>query len=239
MPIDPVANGLNPAVPLAESTEYPGRQLDETVRLAIAAGIDIAHHFGRNIPHWHFGDLRRVGKVVHEINRGRVGKLQLARFCANIKVTIAGDRIRMHPLRDGLAQGQAFVRNCLVRRVHRMDVEHEIGATPVDLVVQINLQLDLDHGAGNSSISLQPAPPADQVDQDHDDGEDHENMDKTSQGVGGDESENPQYKQYNSDRIKHGIPLRYSSSPALADATHSAGCGPRHPVTARSRQRTN
>ena len=60
----------------------------------------------------------------------------------------------MHPLRDGLAQGQAFAGNGLVRRVHRMDVEHEIGATPVDLVVQVNLQLDADHGAGNSSKRL-------------------------------------------------------------------------------------
>ena len=67
-PIHPVPDRLHSTVALPQPAEFVGRQLQQAVRLAIAAGIDVAHHLGRKTANGHFFKLRRIAAVMPEIH---------------------------------------------------------------------------------------------------------------------------------------------------------------------------
>ena len=68
----PILDGGHARVAGRKVREFPGGQFAEAVGLAIAAGVDVAQHFGRQLGDRHFMQVFRLLGMVAEVNRGAV-----------------------------------------------------------------------------------------------------------------------------------------------------------------------
>jgi hypothetical protein len=156
MGLHPVADRLYARMTLAQAAEGADGQPAQAVGLAVAARVEVADDLWRQPAHRHLGELRRVGEVVLQVQRGQVRQVQRAGLRAQPQVTVAGQGIGVDLRRHRLADRELLVADSLPRRVRGMHVEDEVGAIGVDLVVQFELEFDADHGGLSKDMADRP-----------------------------------------------------------------------------------
>ncbi|MCY1544995.1 hypothetical protein D9M68_809110 [compost metagenome] len=87
-----------------------------------------------------------LGHVVHDVQRGAVAQLQRAGAGAQTQDARAGGGIGVHDHGHGLTDLQLFPDHGLMWGMRGLDVEDEIAAGLVDLVLQVDGEVDANHG---------------------------------------------------------------------------------------------
>ena len=154
----PVADALHPAVTLELLAELAHGEPVQPVGLAIAARVDVVQHLPGQPRDGHLGYLRRLGEMVQQVDRRAVGHPQRAGVRPHAQVAVVGEGVGLDQGRHRLAQYQRFVDDALSVGVGRVDVEDEIAGWFEDLVVEVERQLEPDHGCTAASQQLATGP---------------------------------------------------------------------------------
>lgn len=118
----------------------------QTIRLAISAWVDVAQHRCWQSGDRHFGDVAWRREVMQQIDSGTVGQLEGPGKRLDAQVAIQSCRVCLDPPRHILAQRQGFIQHALALCLRGMDVEDEIAAGVRDVVVEVERDLEADHG---------------------------------------------------------------------------------------------
>ncbi|MCY1534056.1 hypothetical protein D9M68_694120 [compost metagenome] len=156
--LHPLFDGLHAAVALWHLAKQVVRHGGHAVRLAVAAGVEVDQRFGRQLGHRGFKHGVGLRHVVRDVERGAVAQLQRAGPGAQAQRAAAGGRVGVHDQGHGLAHLELFPHHFLLGRVGGLDIEDEVGGRGVDRVLQIDGEVDADHGVHREKKSEAVGP---------------------------------------------------------------------------------